>query len=79
MKNMLATTMAIASASLRSAESLEHGRLAIEERLLALGRVHDLLLRTNWTSTSLAAIGQTAVDPFDTSGKGRYLRTKHGY
>lgn len=72
-KNMLATTMAIASASLRSAESLEHGRLAIEERLLALGRVHDLLLRTNWTSTSLAAIVKTAVDPFDTSGKGRFF------
>jgi hypothetical protein len=55
-KNMLATTMAIASETLRSAESLEHGRLAIEERLLALGRVHDLLLRTNWTSTSLAQL-----------------------
>ena len=72
-KNMLATTMAIASESLRSAESLEHGRLAIEERLLALGRVHDLLLRTNWTSTSLAAILKTAVDPFDTSGHGRFF------
>ncbi len=72
-KNMLATTMAIASESLRSAESLEHGRLAIEERLLALGRVHDLLLRTNWTSTSLAAILKTAVDPFDTSGDGRFF------
>jgi two-component sensor histidine kinase len=72
-KNMLATTMAIASESLRSAESLEHGRLAIEERLLALGRVHDLLLRTNWTSTSLAAILKTAVDPFDTRGDGRFF------
>jgi two-component sensor histidine kinase len=72
-KNMLATTMAIASESLRSAESLEHGRLAIEERLLALGRVHDLLLRTNWTSTSLAALLKTAVDPFDTRGDGRFF------
>jgi two-component sensor histidine kinase len=72
-KNMLATTMAIASENLRSAESLEHGRLAIEERLLALGRVHDLLLQTNWTSTSLAAILKTAVDPFDTSGDGRFF------
>jgi two-component sensor histidine kinase len=71
-KNMLATTMAIASESLRSANSLEHARLAIEERLLALGRVHDLLLRTNWTSTLLAAILKTAVDPFDASG-GRFF------
>jgi two-component sensor histidine kinase len=72
-KNMLATTMAIASESLRSAESLEHGRVAIEERLLALGRAHDLLLRTSWTSTSLAAIVETAVAPFETSGDGRFV------
>ena len=47
-KNTLATVMAITSQSLRTAESLEHGKQAIESRLLALGRVHDLLLQTNW-------------------------------
>ena len=46
-KNVLATVMAIASQSLRNADSVEHGREAIESRLLALGRVHDLLLKTN--------------------------------
>ena len=45
-KNTLATVLAITSQSLRTAESLEHGRKAIESRLLALGRVHDLLLQT---------------------------------
>src|SRR4029077_13540823 len=55
-KNTLATVMAITSQSLRTAHSLEHGRQAIESRLLALGRVHDLLLRTNWTSAALADI-----------------------
>ena len=72
-KNTLATVIAITSQSLRNAESLEHGKVAIENRLLALGRVHDLLLKTNWTSTSLAEILKTAVDPFDTSGEGRFF------
>jgi two-component sensor histidine kinase len=64
-KNVLATVMAIASQSLRNADSVEHGREAIESRLLALGRVHDLLLKTNWTSATLASIVQTAIEPFD--------------
>ena len=64
-KNVLATVMAIASQSLRNADSVERGREAIESRLLALGRVHDLLLKTNWTSATLASIVQTAIEPFD--------------
>lgn len=64
-KNVLATVMAIASQSLRNADSVEHGREAIEHRLLALGRVHDLLLKTNWTSATLESIVRTAIDPFD--------------
>jgi two-component sensor histidine kinase len=64
-KNVLATVMAIASQSLRNADSVEHGREAIESRLLALGRVHDLLLKTNWTSATLESIVRTAIEPFD--------------
>jgi two-component sensor histidine kinase len=64
-KNVLATVMAIASQSLRNADSVHHGREAIESRLLALGRVHDLLLKTNWTSATLASIVRTATEPFD--------------
>lgn len=71
-KNTLATVMAITSQSLRAAESLEHGREAIESRLLALGRVHDLLLQTNWTSASLATILKIALDPYDMGG-GRFF------
>jgi two-component sensor histidine kinase len=72
-KNMLATVIAITSQSLRDAESLDQGRKAIKNRLFALGRVHDLLLKTNWTSTALAAILKTAIEPFDTSGEGRFF------
>ena len=72
-KNTLATVMAITSQSLRTAAGLEQGRKAVEDRLLALGRVHDLLLQTNWTNTPLSAILKGATDPFDTRGAGRFF------
>jgi two-component sensor histidine kinase len=65
MKNLLATVMAISSQSLRNADSIEHGREAIEHRLHALGRVQDFLLKVKWESASLSSIVQTAVEPFD--------------
>jgi two-component sensor histidine kinase len=51
--------------SRRKADSVEHARGAIEHRLIALGRVHDLLLKTKWTSAKLASIVQTGIEPFD--------------
>jgi two-component sensor histidine kinase len=72
-KNTLATVMAIATQSLRSAVDLQHGRQAVENRLLALGRVHDLLLQTNWTSAQLAAIVKSAIEPFDREDGGRFI------
>ena len=71
-KNTLAIVMAITSQSLRSADNVEHGMEAINHQLMALGRVHDLLLQTNWGSTSLAEILKTAIDPFDTGGASRF-------
>jgi two-component sensor histidine kinase len=64
-KNVLATVMAITSQTLRNTDNVKDGRVAIEHRLLALGRVHDLLLRTQWTSATLASIIETAIEPFD--------------
>src|SRR5437588_3603371 len=49
-KNTLATVIAITSQSLRTAVSLDEGRLAVESRLVALGRAHDLLLQAQWAS-----------------------------
>jgi HWE histidine kinase len=72
-KNTLATVMAIASQSLRNATDLEQGREAIAHRLIALGRAHDLLLQTNWTSASLPEIVRAAVEPFDTPGTERFV------
>src|SRR5882724_850356 len=67
-KNTLATVSAIASQSLRTADSIEHGRQAIESRLLALGRAHDLLLQARWSSADLADIVRGATEPYDSEG-----------
>src|SRR2546430_10355085 len=52
-KNTLATVSAIASQSLRTATSIQYGEQAIEGRLLALGRAHDLLMQVSWANTRL--------------------------
>jgi two-component sensor histidine kinase len=72
-KNMLATVMAITSQSLRTAGSVEDGRQAIEQLLMAFGRVHELLLKTTWTSAKLGSILATALEPFDTGGDGKFF------
>jgi len=69
--NTLATVMAITSQSLRSAENLKQGRLAVENRLVALGRAHDLLLRVNWDSAKLTEVIAAAIAPYS-SDAGRF-------
>ena len=64
-KNTLATVSAIASQSLRNAASTEIAQHAIEGRLLALGRAHDLLLQARWTSAELRKIVRGATEAFD--------------
>jgi two-component sensor histidine kinase len=64
-KNTLATVSAIASQSLRNVSGAEHAQQAIEGRLLALGRAHDLLLQARWTSADLGKIVRGATEAFD--------------
>lgn len=71
-KNTLATVSAIASQSLRTATSIDHGRQAIEGRLVALGRVHDLLMQVSWANASLAHTIRGATEPYDSQGVGRF-------
>src|SRR3984893_3160008 len=70
-KNTLATVSAIASQSLRAATSIEHGQQAIEGRLVALGRAHDLLLQARWANASLEQIIRGATEPYVSIGSGR--------
>jgi len=72
-KNTLATVIAITSQSLRTAASLEEGRLAIESRLVALGRAHDLLLQAHWASAKLADVIRSAIQPFDSQDVRRFV------
>jgi len=71
-KNTPATVIAIASQSLRNAESLEQGRIAVESRLFALGRAHDLLLDANWANAQLNNVIRGAIEPFDDPRSSRF-------
>ncbi len=70
-KNTLATVSAIASQSLRTATSIEHGQHAIEGRLVALGRAHDLLLQARWANATLEHTIRGATEPYVSIGSGR--------
>jgi two-component sensor histidine kinase len=71
-KNTLATIMAITSQSLRDADSLATGSAAVEHRLFALGRAHDLLLRSQIAGASLIDIIHAAIEPFDSGVTSRF-------
>ncbi|WP_291849575.1 sensor histidine kinase [Bradyrhizobium sp.] len=64
-KNTIATVGAIVSQSLRDVPEARHAQHAIEGRLLALGRAHDLLLLARWTSADLGTIVRSATEAFD--------------
>ncbi len=71
-KNMLATVGAITDQSLRTATSMSHARAAIDGRLAALGRAHDLLTRASWENATIDSTVRSAVEPFDQGG-GRFI------
>ncbi|WP_426615601.1 sensor histidine kinase [Bradyrhizobium sp. McL0616] len=71
-KNTLATVSAIASQSFRAALSIEAGQKAMEGRLTALGRAHDLLMQVSWASASLTHTFSSATEPYDSQGGRRF-------
>ncbi|TFV74677.1 response regulator [Bradyrhizobium frederickii] len=71
-KNTLAMVSAIASQSFRGAPSIEHGQKAMEGRLLALGRAHDLLMQVSWADASLTHTLSSATEPYDSQGGRRF-------
>jgi two-component sensor histidine kinase len=72
-KNTLATVIAITSRSLRAAETLEQGRVAVESRLFALGRAHDVLLQAQWARARLTDVIHSAIEPFESRGGQRFI------
>ena len=71
-KNTLATVSAIASQSFRAAVSIEQGQKAMEGRLLALSRAHDLLMQISWSNASLTHTFSGATEPYDSQGARRF-------
>jgi two-component sensor histidine kinase len=71
-KNTLATVSAIASQSFRAAISIEQGQKAMEGRLLALSRAHDLLMQVSWSNASLTHTFSGATEPYDSQGARRF-------
>jgi two-component sensor histidine kinase len=71
-KNTLATVIAITSQSLRNAASLDEGRMAVESRLVALGRAHDLLLEAHFANAKLADVIRFAIKPFESRDTSRF-------
>jgi two-component sensor histidine kinase/ActR/RegA family two-component response regulator len=71
-KNTLATVQAITSQTLRTAISIEHAQQAIESRLAALGRAHDLLMNAKWANASFAQIVRSAAEPYNSQSAGKF-------
>lgn len=74
-KNTFATVSAIASQSLRNATSLEHAKHAVEGRLVALGKAHDLLMQGSWANASLVETIRGAIEPYNPPGTERFSIT----
>jgi PAS domain S-box-containing protein len=71
-KNTLATVQSIASQSLRNAETASEARDAVEGRLFALSRAHDVLTRENWDGAYLREVVQEAIAPFQAEEHSRF-------
>jgi two-component sensor histidine kinase len=68
---MLATVGAITHQSLRTAPSMAHASAAIDGRLAALARAHDLLTHVSWENATIESTVRSAIEPFD-QGSGRF-------
>jgi two-component sensor histidine kinase len=72
-KNTLTIVRAIASQSLNHAENVEQGLKAIDGRLSAMGRAHDLLIETNGRDAKLSSIIEMAIAPFQMKDSAQFV------
>jgi len=63
-KNTLATVQSITSQTLRNAPTTDEAKQALESRLFALSRAHDVLTRENWEGAGLVEIIWEALSPY---------------
>jgi len=70
-KNTLATVQSIASQTLRNAATTDDAQRAIESRLIALSRAHDVLTRERWEGASLYEVVAQALEPYSDRAEDR--------
>jgi two-component sensor histidine kinase len=70
-KNTLATVQSITTQTLRTAATPEDAREAMERRLLALSRAHDVLTRESWEGADLKEVVARALEPYQVHGERR--------
>jgi two-component sensor histidine kinase len=70
-KNTLATVQSISAQTLRTAETSEAAQEALELRLLALSRAHDVLTRESWEGADLMEVVGRALEPYQIYGESR--------
>lgn len=63
-KNVLAVIQSLVMRTLSPERSMSDARAILIERLHALGRVHELLMRTDWKGASLKDIIAAELEPF---------------
>lgn len=63
-RNTLATVQAIVGQSLRGAEDLDSAREAVNGRIIALAKAHELLTARSWSGANLNDLVGRAIAPF---------------
>ncbi|MFL4996359.1 MAG: PAS domain S-box protein [Microvirga sp.] len=71
-KNTLATVQSIASQTLRNAPTMRDAKEALEGRLIALARAHDVLTRESWEGAELKDIVGQAIAPYTSRDENRF-------
>jgi two-component sensor histidine kinase len=64
MKNTLATVQAFVHQSMRYASDMATAEEAIQHRLLAMGKAHDLLIQRKWISADIGDVVRDAVNAY---------------
>jgi two-component sensor histidine kinase len=63
-KNILGTVQGLVASTLRSAVSMADAKKVMEERIIALGRAHDVLTEEHWESADLRELVLSIVQPY---------------
>jgi PAS domain S-box-containing protein len=74
-KNTLAVVQSIATQSLRNAASLEEAARTLQARIGAFSKAHEILLRHDWVSATLAEIVNAAKADLGLDGSDRVTMT----